>query len=100
MREYLVRLKHDLGKYIAFQVRYLPPGASASERREALAADLLGTRRGPEGVRDAPSVWAEFRATLPKGASTLRIAFSVNQAGAGYLGGASRPVAVTIKRGV
>ena len=41
---------------------------------------------------------AEFRATLPKGSSTLRIAFSVNQAGAGYLGGASRPLTVTIKR--
>jgi len=41
---------------------------------------------------------AEFRATLPKGSSTLRIAFSVNQAGAGYLGGSSRPLTVTIKR--
>ena len=40
----------------------------------------------------------EFRATLPKGSSTLRIAFSVNQAGAGYLGGASRALTVTIKR--
>ena len=41
---------------------------------------------------------AEFRATLPKGSSTLRIAFSVNQAGAGYLGGSSRSLTVTIKR--
>jgi phosphodiesterase/alkaline phosphatase D-like protein len=40
----------------------------------------------------------EFRATLPKGRSTVRIAFSVNQAGVGYLGGASRPLTVTIKR--
>jgi hypothetical protein len=32
-----------------------------------------------------------FRAALPRGAtSTLRIAISVNQAGAGYLGGFSR----------
>jgi hypothetical protein len=38
----------------------------------------------------------EFRATLPKGRSTLRVAFSVNQAGAGYLGGASRPLLLTI----
>ena len=35
---------------------------------------------------------AVFRATLPKGNSTLRIAFSVNQAGAGYLGGISRAI--------
>jgi len=34
-----------------------------------------------------------FRAALPRGArSTLRIAISVNQAGAGYLGGFSRPI--------
>ncbi|MDX6439960.1 MAG: hypothetical protein QOF45_2543 [Gaiellaceae bacterium] len=31
-----------------------------------------------------------FRAALPRGASTLRIAMSVNQAGDGYLGGFSR----------
>lgn len=64
LRDQLVRLKHDLGKYIAFQVRFLPPGATAAERRDALAADLLGTRRGPEGVRDATAVWGEFRPTL------------------------------------
>lgn len=33
-----------------------------------------------------------FRASLPKGASTLRIAISINQAGAGYLGGFSRTI--------
>ena len=37
----------------------------------------------------------EFRATLPKGRSTVRAAFSVNQAGAGYLGGTSRAVSVS-----
>ena len=37
----------------------------------------------------------EFRATLPKGRSTLRVAFSVNQAGAGYLGGYSKTLGVT-----
>ena len=35
---------------------------------------------------------AIFRAVVPKGTSNLRIAFSVNQAGAGYLGGASRTI--------
>jgi hypothetical protein len=33
---------------------------------------------------------------LPKGRSKLRIALSVNQAGAGFLGGVSR--AITVKR--
>jgi len=41
---------------------------------------------------------AEFRATLPKGRSTLRIAFSVNQAGAGYLGAISPVRHVSVKR--
>lgn len=41
---------------------------------------------------------AEFRATLPKGRSTLRIAFSVNQAGPGYLGSISKVLTVTIQR--
>lgn len=35
---------------------------------------------------------AIFRATLPRGTSNLRIAISVNQAGAGYLGGTSRTI--------
>ena len=33
-----------------------------------------------------------FRAAVPRGRSTLRIAMSVNQAGAGYLGGFSRTI--------
>ena len=37
----------------------------------------------------------EFRATLPKGRSTVRAAFSVNQAGVGYLGGTSRSLTFT-----
>jgi Fibronectin type III domain len=39
---------------------------------------------------------ALFRATLPRGRSTLRIAMSVNQAGSGYLAGFSR--AITVRR--
>jgi hypothetical protein len=39
---------------------------------------------------------AELHLSLPKGRSTLRIALSVNQAGAGFLGGMSR--AITVKR--
>jgi phosphodiesterase/alkaline phosphatase D-like protein len=38
----------------------------------------------------------EFKATLPRGRSTLRIALSVNQAGAGFLGGTS--AALHVKR--
>jgi hypothetical protein len=35
---------------------------------------------------------AIFRAAVQKGTSSLRIAFSVNQAGAGYLGSTSRTI--------
>jgi hypothetical protein len=38
----------------------------------------------------------EFKATLPKGRSTLRAAFSVNQAGGGFLGGTS--ALLTVRR--
>jgi hypothetical protein len=38
---------------------------------------------------------AEFKVTLPKGTSKLRIAFSVNQAGNGFLGAFSRTISVT-----
>ncbi len=41
---------------------------------------------------------AEFKAVLPKGRSTLRAAFSVNQAGVGFLGGLSHLLTVTVKR--
>ncbi|MGN6798287.1 MAG: hypothetical protein ACTHKS_09065 [Gaiellaceae bacterium] len=37
----------------------------------------------------------EFRTTIPTGRSTVRAAFSVNQAGAGYLGGTSRTLTFT-----
>jgi hypothetical protein len=38
---------------------------------------------------------ATFRGALPRGRSTIRIVMSVNQAGAGYLGGKSRTIVVT-----
>ena len=47
-------------------------------------------------VRLGPRSRTEFRVSLPKGRSTLRIALSVNQAGAGFLGGLSR--AITVRR--
>jgi hypothetical protein len=38
---------------------------------------------------------ATFTHGLPKGRSTMRVAMSVNQSGAGYLGGKSRAIVVT-----
>jgi hypothetical protein len=62
--EVVGRLKHDLGKYVAFQVRWVAPDAEFSERRDALEADLLSTRRGPDGAVDAPTVWRQIRPVL------------------------------------
>ncbi len=38
---------------------------------------------------------ATFAVKLPKGRSTIRVAMSINQAGAGYLGGTSRTFGIT-----
>jgi hypothetical protein len=62
--DHVSRLKHDLGKYVSLQVRWLEPGAELQERTEALRADLLSTRRGPSGEQDAVSLWEGFRPGL------------------------------------
>jgi hypothetical protein len=64
LEEHLGRMKHDLAKYVAFQVRWLPEDAPLEARREALRSDLCATRRGPDGVQDAVALWAVFRPAL------------------------------------
>ncbi|MFK7928075.1 MAG: hypothetical protein AB8H79_07785 [Myxococcota bacterium] len=58
------RLKHDLGKYVAFGARWLDDAATAEQRKSALRDDLLQTRRGPDGTHDALAVWAPYRDAL------------------------------------
>ena len=58
------RARHDLGKYVCFQVRWLPEDAGDDALRGALKDDLLRTRRGPDGVATAAEVWSGFRAEL------------------------------------
>jgi hypothetical protein len=62
--EILARARHDLGKYVHFEARWLAESASEADLREALAADLLRTRRGPGGTQSAATTWAELRAGL------------------------------------
>jgi len=62
--ELLNGLKHDLGKYVAFQIRWLDAESPREQRLEALRSDLLATQRGPEGTRDANTIWRGFRAVL------------------------------------
>jgi hypothetical protein len=71
-------------------------GSHAFARKVVQLQRKVGTRwvtikRVRLGLRSR----VEFRATIPAGRSTVRAAFSVNQAGAGYLGGTSRTLVVT-----
>ena len=61
--------RHDLGKYVSLNLRFLAPDADRAAQREALLADLTQTRRGPGGgVESAPEVWAACRGGLPAAA--------------------------------
>jgi hypothetical protein len=62
-------------------------------QRRTAAGRWVTVKRLRLNARSAASLRpATFRAALPRGASTLRVAISVNQAGAGYLGGFSRTI--------
>jgi hypothetical protein len=62
--EAAARARHDLGKYVAFQARWLEPDAPVEALREALREDLLRTRKGPDAVVDAAALWRELRVPL------------------------------------
>ena len=64
LAEHAARLKHDLGKYVALQQRWLGDEASDDEVWAARQSDLLSTRRGPDGRQDAVAVWGEFSPEL------------------------------------
>ena len=54
-------LRHDLGKYIQFEQRFLEEPVAEAALRQALRADLLATRRGAAGSEAAWQVWAQLR---------------------------------------
>jgi hypothetical protein len=60
----LARARHDLGKYVAFQARWLGESPDTDELRAALLADLARTRSAGEAVESAPAVWARLRPAL------------------------------------
>ena len=63
-REAAQRVRHDLGKYVHLEARWLGEDADAGEYRDALRTDLLRTRRGPTGDEDCLSLWARLRPTV------------------------------------
>ncbi len=64
LRELLGDLRHDLGKYVAFQLRWLPPEPGDEDLREALVADLARTRAAGDDVASAPALWDRFLPAL------------------------------------
>ena len=54
-------LRHDLGKYIRFETRFVEDSGDLEALRAALRADLLSTRRRGSEVERATAVWARMR---------------------------------------
>jgi len=61
LRDAVADLRHDLGKYVAFQLRWLPPEPSDDELRDALRSDLARTRAAGERVESAVQLWGRLR---------------------------------------
>ncbi len=56
--------RHDLGKYMVFQLRWVGRDGQLDDVREALQSDLLRTRDGPKGTVNAAAIWVELRDVL------------------------------------
>ena len=54
-------VRHDLGKYVFLEARWLGQAPAQEELRSALLADLRRTRRGPEGDESCVALWARLR---------------------------------------
>lgn len=59
--EDLTDLRHDLGKYITFETRFLEEGAGPEARRAALRKDMHRTREARGEVESAWQLWARLR---------------------------------------
>ncbi|MEM9461082.1 MAG: hypothetical protein AAGF11_43360 [Myxococcota bacterium] len=70
MRERVAALKHDLGKYVAWQSANFDDDAWTGEMSvtlaDALRADVLRTRERAEGNQAAWEVWAAHTEDLPR----------------------------------
>ncbi|HND32331.1 MAG TPA: hypothetical protein PLA94_20145 [Myxococcota bacterium] len=64
MSEALTQARHDLGKYIALNLRWLPDAPTEEQLRAALITDLRATRSGGGVQEDAWSLWQRLRPGL------------------------------------
>lgn len=55
--ELTARAKHDLGKYIGFESRWLADDCSDHELLTALQSDIIRTASGPVQVKSAFDIW-------------------------------------------
>lgn len=62
--EAAARARHDLGRYVALQTRFVGVDGPVEALREALASDLCETRRSPAGSVGVAAVWAACRVDL------------------------------------
>ncbi len=60
-REAANQVRHDLGKYVHLEARWLGEDSSEVDVREALVTDLRRTRRGPSGDESCVDLWARLR---------------------------------------
>ena len=85
------------GAFMPFVVRVAAGRALAGrlvQLQRRRGSRWVTVRRVRVGVHSS----RQFRATLPKGRSSLRVTLSVNQAGAGFLGAISRAISVRTTR--
>jgi hypothetical protein len=65
--EDLSDLRHDLGKYVTFEVRFLGSDPNTEDLRAALQADVLRTHKRGEEVATAWQVWERLRPRILDG---------------------------------
>ena len=65
--EDLSDLRHDLGKYILFEVRFLGPTTDTEALRSALLADIEQTHKRGDDVSAAWEVWQRLRPDMLAG---------------------------------
>ncbi len=63
-REAALQVRHDLGKYVYLEARWLGEDSSEVDVREALITDLRRTRRGPSGDESCVAVWTRLRPSV------------------------------------
>ncbi len=70
--EDLSDLRHDLGKYITFEVRFLGAEPETEALRAALRADILRTHQRGEEHSAAWQVWERLRPVMLEGDADFR----------------------------